>query len=184
MQNQKATQTHPILDLLEHTKPEQDWVLVPLSGAVSREGSYGQFIKLAFRSDADEELTATCDRQHFDLLFPYIERLTAAESDRGRNGTKEEVLVPVFFLDKSKKWKFSHVGAQLLLSESGGSISKTGHMEISEKVEKYEFRCKSDTTAKASMVKIAKSNGMSLNEFLSHIIEREIQNNIPIAVIT
>jgi len=50
--------------------------------------------------------------------------------------------------------------------------------------EKYEFRCKSSTTAKASMIKIAKSNGMSLNEFLAHIIEREIQNNIPIAVIT
>jgi len=93
---------HPILELLEHTKPEQDWVLVPLSGAVSREGSYGQFIKLAFRSETEEELTATCDRQHFDLLFPYIERLTAAESGRGRNGTKEEVLVPVFFLTRSK----------------------------------------------------------------------------------
>jgi len=168
---------HPILKLLVQSKPEQDWILVALHGAVSREGSYGQFIKLTFQSETDEELTATCDRVHFDLLFPYIERLTAKKSIRNGIGTGEEVLIPVFCMDKSKKWKFSNVGAQILLNEENNPISKTEQLLLVEIQKNYEFRLKSNTKEKAEIQAIAKMKGMSLNKFLAFIIKREIQNN-------
>lgn len=175
MSIQKTT-AHPILELLGESRVEHDWVLVTLLGAVCREGSYGQFIKLTFRNEAEEELTATCDRTHFDSLFPYIEQLNAAELNKeSRDSTS--VLIPVFLADKSKKWKFSHIGAAVLLKEEDGSVPETGLLGNIKRLDKYEFRLRSNTTIKNRILLIAKQQGMSLNKFLEFLIKREIESN-------
>ena len=173
MSIQKAA-AHPILDLLGESRVEHDWILVTLLGAVCREGSYGQFIKLTFRNEADKELTATCDRAHFDSLFPYIEQLNAAESSQKAGGSTN-VLIPVFLGDKSNKWKFSHIGAAVLLKESVCSIPETELLSSVKTPLKYDFRLRSNTTVKNQLLVVAKQRGMSLNEFLGFLINREIE---------
>lgn len=169
---------HPILDLLAETKNEQDWQLVTLLGAVSREGSYGQFIKLTFRNDDDDddfdgERTATCDRVHFDTLLPFIERFKEAEA----NKHGEEVLIPVYLSPKSNKWKFSPTGAAVLLKDSQCTISEMVIPKNDDShYQKYEFRYRSNTMIKRKFQEIAENNGLSLNNFLKFIILREIEN--------
>ena len=166
---------HPILDLLSETKIEQDWQLVTLLGAVSREGSYGQFIKLTFRNDEDfdGERTATCDRVHFDSLLPFIERFKAAEANKDGGG---EVLIPVYLAQKSNKWKFSPTGAAVLLQDSLYAIPEMVNLENESHYQKYEFRYRSNTSIKRKFQEIAESRGLSLNNFLKFIILREIES--------
>lgn len=166
---------HPILDLLAETKIEQDWQLVTLLGAVSREGSYGQFIKLTFRNDDDfdGERTATCDRVHFDSLLPFIERFKEAEANKGGG----EVLIPVYLAPKSNKWKFSPTGAAVLLKDSQYAIPEMDNSKNDDDhYQKYEFRYRSNTSIKRKFQEIAESRGLSLNNFLKFIIFREIES--------